>query len=157
MSLRARARSVRAVGATAVAAALLVAGCGRGVPEDLQPDETLRQELGLGDGDEVHRITLTSGDAEEAVPDSVTLPPGAWAEFVSGDWRVHEVRFEVDSMGAEQRSFLESSDQVASPPLVDRDDRFVLSFAEAPAGRYPFVVEGNGAPVRGVVVVEPRP
>jgi plastocyanin len=127
------------------------------VPEELQPDETLRQELELDDGDEVHTVTLTSGAREEADPDSVTLPPGAWAEFVSGDWRIHEVRFEVDSMGADQRSFLESTDQVASPPLVDRDDRFVLSFAEAPAGRYPFVVEGNGASTRGVVVVEPRP
>lgn len=141
----------------AAAALLLGAGCGSGVPDDLQPDQTLREELGLGDDDEVHRLTLTSGAREEVQPDSVALPPGAWAEFVSGDWRAHEVRFEVEDMGPDQRSFLESTDQVASPPLVDRDDRFVLSFAEAPAGRYPFVVEGNGAPTRGVVVVEPRP
>ena len=138
-------------------AALLLTGCGDRVPPELQPDELLRTELGLTEDDEVHRVVLTSAAAERARPDSVSLPPGAWVEFVSGDWRLHEVRFELDGLAPEARTFLESTDQVASPPLVDRDARFVVSFADAPAGRYPFVVEGNGQAANGVVVVVPRP
>lgn len=117
----------------------------------------LRTELGLGDDDEVHRITITGGDSEILTPSEVTVPPGAWVEFVTDDWRVHEVRFELDSLDAERRAFLMDGDQVASPPLLERGARFVLSFEDAPSGRYPFIAEGNTAPSRGVVVVRPKP
>ncbi len=59
----------------------------------------------------------------------------------------------MDSLGAEARAFLRETDQVASPPLLDRDTRYVISTAGAPPGRYPFVVEGNGRPARGALVV----
>ncbi len=121
------------------------------------PDATLRQELGLTDQDEVHRVMLTATASEEARPESVTVSTGAYVEFVTGDWRLHEVHFELDSLDEAARSFLQESDQVSSPPLVDRDSRFVVRFLEAPAGRYPFLVEGNGAPDRGVVIVRPNP
>jgi hypothetical protein len=137
--------------------ALVSQGCSRDAPPQLQPDQVLRDELGLTDRDEVHRILLTAGAAEETAPDSVTVPPGAWVEFVTGDWRVHEVRFLSDSLDAPARAFLEGTDQLASPPLVDRDARFVVFFGDAPPGRYPFVVEGNGSPAHGVVVVLSRP
>jgi hypothetical protein len=37
------------------------------------------------------------------------------------------------------------------------DSRFVLDFREAPAGRYPYAVEGSGASGRGVVIVVKKP
>jgi len=83
----------------------------------------------------------------------------AWVrgvEFVTADWRMHQIRFVADSLDAAHRAFLEGTDQMDSPPLVDRDARFVVSFAEAPEGRYPFVAEGNEAPTLGVVVVLPK-
>ncbi|HSG08095.1 MAG TPA: hypothetical protein VLA36_07050 [Longimicrobiales bacterium] len=110
----------------------------------------------MSDKDEVHRIVLSGGEREVFEPDQVEIAQGAWVEFVSADWRVHEIRFEVDSLSAAGRTFLEATDQVASPPLVDRGARFVVSFAGAPDGRYPFVAEGNGAPGRGVVIVGPK-
>jgi len=116
----------------------------------------LRAELGLSDADRVHRMSLRGGRAEVVEPNSVELAEGDWLEFVSADWRIHAVRFEVDSLEAPARAFLEGSDQVASPPLVELDQRFVVSFGGAPEGRYPFLVEGNGTTVRGVVVVGPR-
>jgi len=70
------------------------------------------------------------------------------------DWRVHEVRFQLDSLSTEARAFLVATDQVDSPPLVDLHARFVVSFADAPPGRYPFAVVGNGAAGSGVVVVQ---
>lgn len=136
--------------------ALLIVGCDRGVPPDLQPDEVLKRELGLTESDEVHRISLTASDGEEAVPPEVTVPPAAWVEFVSLDWRVHEVHFEVDSLSASALGFLTRTGQLNSPPLLQRNARFVVSFLDAPEGRYPFRIEGNRAPGRGVVIVGSR-
>lgn len=126
------------------------------MPPELQPDEVLRNELGLTESDEVHRVTLTGLRQEEVDPPEVTIPPSAWVEFVSSDWRVHEVRFEADSLSPEALGFLSRTGQMESPPLLHRDARFVVSFVEAPEGRYPFLVEGNRAPGRGVVVVLAR-
>lgn len=139
--------------------ALLIAGagCDPGSGDaSLRPDSLLRAELGLGDADRVHRVVLLWREAEAAEPDSVEVREGDWVEFVAGDWRVHELRFELDGPGGDRRAFLEASDQMASPPLVQRDQRFVVSFSGAPEGRYPFLAEGSGAAVRGVVVVVPR-
>jgi len=116
----------------------------------------LRAELGLTDADRVHRVVLSGGSTESADPPALDVLEGDWVEFVSSDWRVHEVRFELDSLSVAAGQFLGESDQVASPPLLEPDARFVLSFAGAPEGRYPYVVEGNGSAVRGVVVVGPR-
>ena len=131
-------------------------GCARQPDPDLRPDSVLRAELGLSDADQVYRIVIRGGPQEELTPAQVELTDGAWLEFVSADWRVHEVRFEADSLSGPALAFLTGSDQLASPPLVDRDARFVVSFAGAPEGRYPFVVDGNRAPSRGVVVVRPN-
>lgn len=142
------------VGAAAVWAA--AAGCrGDPPPPEFPPDSVLRAELGLTDSDAVHRVTITGGATEVLDPPEVYVAPDAWVEFVTSDWRVHVVLFEADSLSAEGLAFLQRTDQMGSPPLVDRDARFVVSFSDAPAGRYPYVVEGNGGPAHGVVVVVP--
>jgi len=122
----------------------------------LLPDSVLRAELGLGDTDQVHRVELRGGEREVLTPAHVNLAEGHWVEFVTADWRVHEVRFESDSLPPEALAFMAESDQLESPPLVELGARFVVSFGGAPEGRYPFVVEGNTAPSRGVVVVHAR-
>lgn len=132
-----------------------VGGC-RAPDLSLRPDSVLRAELGLTDADRVHRVVLRGGTRESADPPAVEVLEGDWVEFVSADWRVHEVRFEGDSLDASAGRFLTGSDQVASPPLLEPDSRFVVSFSGAPEGRYPYVVEGNGSAVRGVVVVVPK-
>lgn len=145
-------------GAAVAATVLALAGaCGSEVPEALRPDPVLREELGLTDADEVHRVLLSAATGERARPDSVAVPDGAWVDFVSADFRVHEIVFEVDSLAPPARAFLERTDQVASPPLVDRGARFVIHMEGAPPGRYPYLLQGNGAPVRGVVVVLANP
>jgi len=136
----------------------LGAGCGGRDASDtfLRPDSVLRAELGLTDADLVYRITILGGPRESLSPEQVELEPGAWLEFVSGDWLVHEVRFEADSLSGAPLAFVRDSDQLASPPLVDRGARYVVSFEGAPEARYPFVAEGNGAPGRGVVIVRSK-
>jgi len=121
------------------------------------PDDVLRRELGLSDEDRVHTVLLTGGEIEVADPVIDSVEPSAFVQFVTADWFVHEVRFEADSLGAEARDFLERTEQMASPPLLYKDSRFVVSFEGAPPGMYPYLLEGNGQPGRGLIVVsDPR-
>ena len=123
---------------------------------DLAPDEFLRTELGLTIDDRVHRVGLFADPGERAEPVAVSVETGDYVEFVTLDWRVHEILFEIDSLGAEHRAFLEHTDQVSSPPLVQIESRFVVSFDGAPPGPYLYRMEGNGPPGWGVVVVSER-
>jgi hypothetical protein len=86
-------------------------------------------------------------------PREVALEPGHFVEFFTEDRRVRTVSFLLDSLNAEQSAFLRSSGQDRSPPLVELETRFVVSFQGAPPGRYPFLVEGNERAISGVVTV----
>ncbi len=129
--------------------------CSEPSPE-LLPDDRLRSELGLTDDDRVHTITLVTETGEEAAPDSLEVLVGDLVQFVSGDWMVHEVRLDVEELAEPLGAFLERTGQAASPPLLQRDARFVLTFAEAPPGRYPYRLTGNREEGAGVIVVKAR-
>lgn len=135
------------------ATVLLVASCEPPRDPDTEPDEVLQAELGLTLSDRVHRVMLTGGPTERSDPVAISIEPGAYVEFVTTDWLIHEVIFETDSLAGERRSFLERTDQVASPPLINRESRYVLSFEGAPPGRYPYTIEGNGGTGRGLIIV----
>jgi plastocyanin len=114
----------------------------------------LRDSLGLGDDDRVHRIRLSGpGNRETVEPGSLDVRPGDWVEFRTADRRVHAVRFVLDSLPTAAADFLRASSQESSPPLVEAEARFLVSFQGAPVGRYPFVVAGNGTEARGAIVV----
>ena len=119
----------------------------------LRPDEVLQLELGFTNRDQVYRVIIRGGDTESASPLETEVSAGGYVEFVTADWFVHEVVFELDSLSPVARNFLERTDQVASPPLIRKDSRYVIDFSEGPSGRYPFILKGNGASGRGVVVV----
>ena len=145
-------------GAFGVALLLALGACEPPPDPDLLPDERLRTELGLTERDRVHTVAVRTGVAERSDPASLEVLVGDLVQFVSIDWMVHEVHFELDSVSAPARTFLEETMQVGSPPLLQRDARFVLTFAGAPPGRYPYRLEGNREEGRGViVVVEPGP
>ncbi len=96
------------------------------------------------------------GSEEHVSPLSVVIDSDVTVEFRVADWRVHTVRFVIEEMELAQASFLERGGLVMSPLLVERGDQFVVAMAGAPPGRYPFIVEGFGAPVRGAILVDPR-
>lgn len=137
---------------TVCVAVLASLSCGTPDP-DLIPDEVLQATLGLAEGDRVHTVTVTTGVGERSEPDTVVVRPGDLVQFVTTDWFVHEVRFDVEALDPAARSFLVRTAQMASPPLLQRDARFVVSFADAPEGRYPYVLVGNRASGAGAVVV----
>ena len=142
-----------------VAATLLLlssVGC-EPIDPTLRPDAQLMSELGLTEGDRVHTVSLATGVAERADPDSIVVQTGDYLQFVSSDWLIHEVRFDSAAMDDRTRSFMVLTDQMASPPLLQQGARFVLSFTDAPQGTYPFRLEGNRGSGRGVIVVAPPP
>ena len=120
---------------------------------ELPPDELLQAELGLTLDDRVYRVILTGGAAEQADPVVLLIEQDAYVEFITDDGFIHEVIFDPDSLSSDQWSFLERTDQEASPPLIERDSRYILVFEGAPFGRYPYRIEGNGNPGRGVIVL----
>lgn len=129
------------------------AGCGSRHP----PDEVLRDTLGLGGSEEVHRVSLEVRDGREtAAPPTTEIAPGALVEFVSADRFVRMVEFREEGLSPEGAEFLLRTGQLRSAPLLDRDARFVVSFRDAPAGRYPYRAEGNYGTAAGVVVVRAR-
>lgn len=137
---------------------LAVAACEK--PDNtLEPDGVLRDSLGLGEEDRVHVVRLSSPRNREIIePSSLQVRPGDYVEFVTSDRRVHAVSFVIDSLSAAGADFLRGRGQESSPPLVERQARFLVTFENAPLGRYPFAVVGNGGESRGVIVVaEPTP
>lgn len=119
------------------------------------PDPMLQDSLGLTAEDRVYRVALRNQSGAELVePAETMLEPGSYVEFLSSDRQVRVISFPLDEMDPRQAEFLRSTGQDRSPPLIELDSRFVVSFEGAPLGRYPFVVEGSGAPAHGTVRVE---
>jgi plastocyanin len=135
------------------AAVLLVTACKAEPDLTLQPDSLLQAELGLTRDDRVYRVGLTGGEAERAEPAALSIEAGAYVEFVTTDWLIHEILFDSAALTPPQRAFLERTDQMFSPPMIDRGSRYVLSFVDAPPGRYIYRLEGNGLGTRGTIVV----
>ena len=135
---------------------LLLSGMGcKPIDPTLLPDAQLISELGLTERDRVHTVSLTTEADERADPDSIIVQIGDYLQFVSSDWLIHEVRFDSAEMSDRTRSFMIVTDQMRSPPLLQRGARYVLSFADAPQGAYPFWLEGNRGIGGGVIVVAP--
>lgn len=138
---------------TALTCALAPGACERVDPE-LLPDALLRDSLGLDDEDRVHTVRISAEGSQERVePATVTVLPGDLVQFITADRRPHTVAFLVDSLPDSAAAFLRGSAQEGSPPLVERESRFLVTFEGAPEGRYPFVIEGTGEAAPGAIVV----
>lgn len=132
--------------ASLLALTVALVACERDAPLELQPDQALRDLLGLDSRDWVHPVQLRGrGNDEVAEPARTVVEKGHWVDFRGGDARGHVVRFDTLALSAEARAWMRDTDQVESPPLLTPASRWVVSFEEAPAGIYPFVVEGSGA------------
>lgn len=129
-----------------------LAACESPDPE-LVPDDLLQTRLGLTPDDRVHTVWISAGAGERADPLEVTVRPGDYVQFVSADWMVHEFAFELEGLRPDARDFLERTGQDASPPLVARDARFVVSFESAPPGVYRYTLSGSRGDGGGQVIV----
>lgn len=135
-----------------------VGGVGCGGEGGRQPDPELEaaQVLGLVPGARLHRVLLGGrGSEEHVLPTWVEARPGDAVEFVTVDHRVHLVSFLLDSLDASQREWLQNSGQEVSSPLVYRGSRFLFRLDGATPGAYPFLSEGHGGRMAGVILVRP--
>ncbi|MGI9626747.1 MAG: hypothetical protein ACR2QM_07925 [Longimicrobiales bacterium] len=125
----------------------LLAACSGGEPvPEVDPE--------LVGATSVHVVSLSGwGSQERPVPDTVRAEVGAAVIFQVADWWVHTVEFVAEEMSPAQTGFIETHARMLSPPLVERGSRFVVSFAGAPPGTYPFRVDGFGDRATGAVVV----
>ncbi len=132
-----------------------VACGGEGAPPP-DPEREAARALGLSPGARLHRVVLGGrGSQEHVVPTWLEVRSGDAVEFVTVDHRVHVVRFLPDSLEVPQREWLDRSGQGTSPPLVYRGSRFLFRLEEAPPGAYPFLAEGHGGRMAGVILVQP--
>lgn len=120
-------------------------------------DPELRLELGLPDEIPIHRIDVgDSGGETRVLPRVTEIRPGHVVQFVTLDHRVHLIRFDPAELDPVLLAFLRETNQDSPPPLVAEGSRLVLSFDDAPAGSYPFLVDGDGTPVTGEIRVVDR-
>jgi hypothetical protein len=63
------------------------------------------------------------------------------------------VAFELVRLSDPVRDFLDRTNQLRGPPLVNRGAAWVVVLDEAPAGRYPFICRTHDA--RGMILVDP--
>jgi hypothetical protein len=127
-----------------------VSGCREGgaIPRDPE----LAEALGVSARTEIHRVDLvTRGGMVVALPTRVELSEGALLQFVTRDWLVYSVR--LRAVDPEGDQWIEGTRQRHSPPLVEKEARYVLNFEGAPPGDYPFEVVGQGSNLEGTVRV----
>lgn len=109
-------------------------------------------EVSLPSGAELHDVAIGGAGASDSIaPTSVSASPGDAVRFTVRDHRTHAVIFDPDSLPGPAREFLERTGQLRGPPLVNEGTAWVVSLADAPPGRYPFVCLSHGA--RGVIAV----
>lgn len=137
---------------------VLLPGCGQDPPPPpVDLDAPLRAELGIPADVPIHRITLGGrGSRDRVTPLRTEAAPGDVLHVLSADRRIQTFRFVTEGTPPEWQHFLEETGQLGSPPLTDVGSAWVLSLEDAPQGEFPFVVEGHGDPVRGVVDIRRR-
>ena len=134
-----------------LSALIAVAGC-----DAIGGDTTIRldsAEVSLPSGAEVHDVAIGGASATDSIsPATVSARSGDAVRFVVGDHRTHALAFDQGSLEPAVLEFLERTVQLRGPPLVNSGSAWVVSLADAPAGRYPFTCRSHGA--GGVLTVE---
>lgn len=131
----------------------LLTGCdvlGGGATIELDNDE-----VRLPRGADLHEVTISGAGARDSLaPATISAEAGDAVRFTVTDHRAHALAFEPDSLSGPIREFLEGTAQLRGPPLVNEGSAWVVSLAEAPAGRYPFLCRSHDE--RGVLTVDGR-
>lgn len=136
----------------ALALVVLTPGCEPKPEHNVDP--RLVEALGLRGDELVHTISLGGrGSEEHIVPPRLEVGVGEVVQFVTVDRRVHAVQFPADSLAQSEAAFIDASGQGASPPLLGLGSRFVVTFENAPPGRYPFLSSGHGEATGGIIFV----
>jgi plastocyanin len=103
-------------------------------------------------GARVHDFVIAGqADTDSIAPAGVRAQVGDAIRFTTGDHRTHAVAFDAARLDPPIREYLERTNQLRGPPLVNQGASWVVVLEDAPPGRYPFLCRSHDA--RGVVVV----
>lgn len=137
--------------AAAAAACEAPALGGRGEVIELDSD-TVRLAPGVAVAD----VLLRAGARATVEPDTVRIRVGDVVRFTAADSRMHAIAFERTRIAPAGVAFLERTGQLRSPPLLTDGASWVVSFAGAPPGAYPFTDTSWGAPGAVLVAADAR-
>jgi plastocyanin len=93
------------------------------------------------------------GDGGEFLPDEVEARPGDVLRFSSEDGGPHALVFVQGDTDAAGFAFVTGTDQQRSLPLTEQGAAWIVTFADAPAGRYAIRCLTHGATLEVVVAV----
>lgn len=134
-----------------VLASLAGGACERlpGVGAELELDG---ETISLPAGTDVLDVVLAAPEGRAAFqPGEVEADPGDVVRFRATALGTHAFRFDERALSPEQRAFLERTNQLSSPPLIDSTAVWIVSLEGAPPGSYPFT--STPQPARGEIVV----
>jgi plastocyanin len=130
-------------------AALTIIGCEAVGGGDTIQLDTAEVQLS---GARVHDFVIAGqADTDSIAPAGVRAQVGDAVRFTTGDHRTHAMAFDADRLDPPIREYLERTNQLRGPPLVNQGASWVVVLEDAPPGRYPFLCRSHDA--RGVVVV----
>lgn len=132
--------------------ATLAAGACERVPGVGAKLELDGETIALPAGVEIIDVRLAAPEGQAAfAPERIQADPGDVLRFRATALGTHALRFDDSRLTPDQRTFLERTNQLASPPLVDSTAVWIVSLEGAPPGEYPLAAAPH--PARGVVVV----
>lgn len=103
----------------------------------------------------VHDIAIAGVGATDSIhPGTVRVRPGDAVRFSVADRRPHALTFIADSLTGPARTYLERTQQLRGPPLVNEGAAWIVVLDGAPPGRYPFYCRSHGATGAVVVVAD---
>ena len=119
---------------------LAIAACERADPGGEEKDRTLElaaDTIDVPSGTDLHDVVVRLRDQNRDFnPTQLQAKPGDYLRFTAEDSRTHAIAFEPAA--PELRTFLESTGQLRSPPLVTKGASWVIALKNAPAGHYSF-------------------
>jgi plastocyanin len=140
---------------------LLLCACDKGGGKDGRTDDKGPRVLELGgdtvdvpDSVRVATVRIARTRVAEMDPAQASVRTGDLLRFMAEDAGAHAIAFDGEGMTPEARAFMEQAGQLRSPPFMAKGSTWVVSFANAPAGSYPFRCPTHGA--RGVITVTAR-
>jgi plastocyanin len=144
----------RFAGAGACFVCVVSAACDRvpvggGPPTVELSQETVRLDPGVG----LHDVVVRREQGGEFHPARLQARQGDVVRFTTEDRGGHAIVF-GPTLDPAARSFLEQSGQLRSPPLIETGASWVITFADAPPGEYPFHCTTHN--VAGVLTLTPR-
>jgi len=130
------------LGPVTAALALVLAGgaCDR-LPGGGPPEIELEggRVVQLPEGTELVQVELTArGRNARFEPAEVSVRPGDVVRFSSPEGGTHALAFAAELLQPAQREFLERTNQLRAPPLLEPGAAWIVSLEGAPTGSYPF-------------------